>query len=222
MAYVKMTGEFKDRVRGRINRMKDKELEQYQIHDIKAGSALAIEVSATVVDNAWGDYLDLKDKMPLKWCVNNMGHTTVEFLDSNGSRVHRTNMDLDGLKFPPTTSRYGSYPKVSVDQCGKVVKDWLAGIATAETNIQVVEEKFNTIRTQIQNFMLKHTSLNTAVKELPELEMYVHEDDMERLRRKVVKYASAPSAVEEADEGIGVDAGLLASTAIAARISGMK
>jgi hypothetical protein len=70
--------------------------------------------------------------------------------------------------------------------------------------------------------MLKHTSLNTAVKELPELEMYVHEDDMERLRRKVVKYASIAPEKEDADDSIGVDAGLLASTAIAARISGMK
>jgi len=222
MAYVRITGQLKDRIRARINRMKTDAMRNFQIDELITGSPEHTAIAQIANRNVWGAHHDLKDKMPTKWCAT-VDSIEVRFDDNHGVERHRISVSLDDKhdKFPPNTQRWSLRTVIEPHQSNEVINNWLDGIIDAEAKAKECSEKFDIIRQQISNFMLKHTSLNTALKELPELEMYVPSEDMERVRRKVERSAPAGSHGndEDVDDELGIDLDLLTSTAIADRMS---
>jgi hypothetical protein len=80
-----------------------------------------------------------------------------------------------------------------------------------------IESQFNTVRHQLKAFMSQHKSLNKALEEMPEIELYVPERFMERYRAKAAPRVKpeAPTNVEE----LNIDRDSLAAAAIAHRMS---
>lgn len=222
MAYVRITGELIDSVKSRVNSMLNEELRQFQLKELTAGSPEHAEVKGIIVSKVWGDHLDLKEKMPAKWCVTNVDSVNARFVTPEGQRIHDAHLDVSGESFPPGTSRWGiGTINIAITECGKVIKDWLRGLTETEAKINEVTEKYKSIRTQLIDFLESHTSLNGALKDLPELEMYVGDRYMARYREKVVRNAPAPK-VKTVVEEMEIDKDLLASTAIAARLKGVR
>lgn len=224
MAYVKITGEFIDRVKQQIARMQRDAQRQLEYEEIKTGSPEWEVMLQIGMSQIWGEYLHLKDQLPSKWKGES---DTIDFNFANQEGYQFYSMSIDVVEdrgFPPGMSRWQS-PDINLT-IGEDVPDalmpWLDRIIETSTKLDECNEKFQTIKSQIVNFLKKHVSLNTAIKELPELELYIADSDMERLHRKVERAASTPAGVGEPEDYIGLDTDLLTSTAIASRIQGAK
>ena len=223
MAYVKITGELIDRILTRVDRMKGDALKHLQVGELVEGSLDHAAVADLAIRQVWGEHYPLKAKMPKDWCVE-LARIEVAFNDINGTQRHSTHMDMDDKNnlFPPGTTPWGmGRVPIEHEVTPASVLTWLDGIVAAEAKANECREKFKTIKTQIKNFLCTHTSLNTAVKELPELTMYVTEGDMERLHRKATRAKRAPRVPGET-EPFDIDADLLASTAVANRLQNSR
>jgi hypothetical protein len=222
MAYVRITDEMRKRVGETVERMKQNEIRHLQIDELSVGTPEYESIVAIIEDDAWGKFLPLKAQMPSEW-FSTIDSVEARFMDTNGLTVHRPRVVLSDPhdKFPPNVSRWGLSVNIRIEKCNDVVVTWLANIAVAKEKKKECEAKFSTIRAQLLNFLTQHASLNTALKELPELEMYVPSDYMDRVREKVVRNKPEPRTAAE-DEPPLVDKDLLTSTAVAARIQGVK
>ena len=66
-----------------------------------------------------------------------------------------------------------------------------------------INSRWETVQTNIMEFLDKCKSLNEAVKLFPTITMYLHHDDISRLNRKVERTAQRRAIVAEVDvEGI--------------------
>jgi ribosomal protein L35AE/L33A len=76
-----------------------------------------------------------------------------------------------------------------------------------------IDARWAKIETDIVEFLNKCKSLNEAAKLVPNVVMYIHSDDMERLNRKVERQSQRKAIVQSVDtEG-------LTAAAIAAKLS---
>ena len=78
---------------------------------------------------------------------------------------------------------------------------------------------FDGIKEQLTSFMGKHASLNTAIKELPELEMYVPQEYLDRLAEETVKHKKVFPLANDDDDEVKVDVEAITRAAIAHRIT---
>jgi hypothetical protein len=97
-----------------------------------------------------------------------------------------------------------------------LVKAWLDGRYEYEKKRQSTVDLFGNISKQLRDFLLSHASLNTALKEMPELEMYVPAEYLGKIKEKTVKAAKKEVTTAE-DLNIDVDA--LTRAAVAHRIT---
>jgi hypothetical protein len=66
-----------------------------------------------------------------------------------------------------------------------------------------IDARWQKVETDIVEFLRKCKSLNEAVKLFPNVTMYLHYEDMERLNLKVERPSQRKSIIEEVDvEGI--------------------
>ena len=77
---------------------------------------------------------------------------------------------------------------------------------------------FDGIKEQLTTFMSKHASLNTAIKELPELEMYVPQGYLDRLAEETVRTTPTKKELVD-DDGVELDMEAITRAAIAHRIT---
>ena len=78
---------------------------------------------------------------------------------------------------------------------------------------------FDGIKTQLIAFMGKHASLNTAIKELPELEMYVPQSYLDKLAEETIRTKPTKSELDDDDDEVTVDVEAITRAAIAHRIT---
>jgi hypothetical protein len=93
------------------------------------------------------------------------------------------------------------------------------GIKDQEKNKKETEDMFEGIKTQLTTFMSKHASLNTAIKDLPELEMYVPQEYLDRLAEETVRSKPAKSTLDDDDDEVELDMEAITRAAIAHRIT---
>jgi hypothetical protein len=225
MGYVKITGEFTDRVRAVIRRMRDAAQDDLNVEDIIDGTPEHEKLLEIGMKNVWGEHLHLKDLMPERW-RGESERIEFNFINGEGQKFHTAYITVaEDRGFPPGMSRWNT-PTVRMrlddEDTPAIIKGWLFRVQDMVAKKKEVSEKFKTIENQVVNFLRKHTSLNTAIKELPELEMYIDSSDMERLRRKVERGYTPPAPKEEADDEVGLDVELLTGTAVAHRIKNSR
>jgi len=218
MAYVRRTWTLVESVENKVADMKDAELQALNKRDdIGIGTPLHKEVLKAAIDSAWFEAPDLIDKIPDTWCRKE-NVLSIRFrgegkTDSVSYTLETANDDK--IKLPPSFSRWDTL-EITHAHMTPLVKAWLDGRYEYEKKRQSTVDLFGNISKQLRDFLLSHASLNTALKEMPELEMYVPAEYLGKIKEKTVKAAKKEVTTAE-DLNIDVDA--LTRAAVAHRIT---
>ena len=223
MSYVRKTMTLVDDIGHSVDRMKHSEVKKlYKGTSIPLDTPLHHDVRKVIEKVLWKEAPDLKDKMPAKWCKSedNIQVTFYSPPPSIGVPIYFETSTTDKLKLPPTYSRYGEDCQIQDADATPLIREWLEGIKNQEKNKKETEDMFDGIKTQLTSFMGKHASLNTAIKELPELEMYVPQEYLDKLAEKTVKHKKVfPLANDDDDDKVELDMEAITRAAIAHRIT---
>jgi hypothetical protein len=218
MAYVRRTQQLVESVVFKVADMKDAELQAlYKRDDIDIGTPLYKEALKAALDSAWVEAPDLIDKMPDTWCrkENVLG---IRFRGEGKTDYVAYTLETandDKIKLPPSFSRWDTL-EITHSHMTPLIKAWVDGRYESEKKKQSTIDLFGNISKQLTDFLESHASLNTALKEMPELELYVPAEYLDKIKEKTVKAAKKEVTTAE-DLNIDVDA--LTRAAVAHRIT---
>lgn len=188
-------------------------------NNVEIGTPLHAEIKTAIENTLWELAPDLKDKMPKEW-LSDETHVMVDF-PSDEHRTVRYNFGSqtgDELKIPPHFRRWDDI-HISQKYWTPLIQEWLSTQHNAEVERQKIVDSYHTISSQLTSFMTKHASLNTALKEMPELELYVPSEYMQRVNKKEVRGKPTPTKPTTCDD-VEVDVDALTKAAIAHRVTG--
>ena len=114
---------------------------------------------------------------------------------------NRGKMTLEEADFPP------------------LLMTWFKSGKSNESIKKSLQDKFNKVEEQLKSYMQQHASLNTAIKELPELEQYVPEEYMEKLHAPSAPRGKVQRAEKTTVEDLGIDRDALTSAAVAHQLT---
>ena len=221
MAYVRKTMTMLDDVRSHVRRMKDRELNLIAPNNITSENGEVYkEMVKTVERKAWEKNIELMDKMPEEWCTYTRNATIkVRRKDGSGffNSVSIEAQGEDKIKLPPKESSWRYACEVDESQLSSVLDKWYQDASNRDAKRQEITSKYDTIEDQLYKFLDSHASLNAALKEMPQLEMYIPEEYMTKYRQE-----SAPRQKAERvnmTEELNIDTDALAAAAIAHRIA---
>lgn len=222
MAYVRKTDTLVTEMRDRVREMRNKAVSVYDSQRIEEGSAVYSFMRDAVETAAWSEAPEFRGKLPDSWCkhVDNVRARFVDGLEVIYFDTHVNFPDTNKLKVPPKQDRY-SYTyevKVKHEHCGDQLKQWLADEKTRKQQRDAVEAQYNTIESQLMQYMAGQASLNSAVKDMPEIELYVPQKYLTKLNEPNEKREKKSQQLSLVDE-IGIDRDAFAAAAIAHRIT---
>ena len=219
MAYVRKTDTLVTEMRDHVRRMARKAMAPYESGNIDATSPVFDAVVEAVETYAWHKAPHLKSQMPDEW-TKQIEDCRVEFQDASGRRLSATHVSFGKkVRIPQHAERYYTYEaKLKPDHCNEQLTQWLAAEATRKQNRDAVEQQYRTIESQLMAFMQGQASLNSALKEMPEIEMYVPEEYMRKYREVAAPRAKKEQQQTRVDE-LGIDRDVFAAAAIAHRIA---
>lgn len=218
MAYVRKTQTLVDDIGYNVERMRDAEikLRGKNKEHLEIGTPLYDDVRHAIESVVWSEAPDLKDKMPDDWCTHEVAMVAT-FRPEGEVDVTRITFETpvdDKLKLPPN---FGRWDTISVKEkhMTQAVRDWAAGRLAVERSQKETYDLFGNIKQQITDFLETHASLNAAVKAMPELELYVPQKYLDKLKEKTVRVKK--EAVEAPEVNVDVEA--LTRAAVAHRIT---
>jgi len=220
MANVRKTQELVTAIDYKVQQMCETAQEPHQQKDLRLGTAEYDALREDVLTEMWSAAPQLRNQLPSDWCTT-PNRIDVDIQDDHGKRIKFTRVDStdqDPLVCPPkVNSSYAPDHKIKYRNLSPDVVTWMEDNKQRAAKCAEIESQFNTVRHQLKAFMSQHKSLNTALKEMPEIELYVPERFMERFRAKAAPRATpeAPTNVEE----LNIDRDSLAAAAIAHRMS---
>lgn len=219
MAYVRKTDTLVYGIKNTVEQMQRKAQAPYEEHSVEQGTPAYKELCRVMLQAAWAEAPDLKSAMPPAWCSRS---------DRADLHIAMPNGPVEGVRmnapanaefhWPPNFSSYSPDVKIHYSQLGDDATTWFDKRDERKAKHTEIRDKYVAIRDKLEAFMGQHASLNSALKAMPELELYVPEDFMERIRAKTpprAAKAAAPSVAEELD----IDVNELTSLGVAHRIS---
>lgn len=217
MAYVKVTEKLKDDIRICIQRMADKQVKLLGEDNLPYDEQKA--VAADVEAFAWIAAPHLKEQMPADW-TRKAKEFFVELRNNTGTTLVKVELsDEDAITIPPNfkTGRY-TWDKVELpaEFHSEQTQEAHRNIVARKEEAAKTTNRFADIQNQVLSFLSAHKSLNAAVKELPEIQMYVPQEYMKRVNRKIER-ANASASSDEVEKP-EVNRELLMSAAVADRI----
>lgn len=222
MSYVRKTDKLVTEMRDQVRRMARKAMEPYQNGNVDSTHPMYAHLKDATEKSAWDKAPELQDKMPLDWCtvVDSAG---VKVYDDAGNRLFTTYIqtrDDDRMKVPTTnrSSYYRYDAEVHPRHCSEALKQWISQQKDREAQLTQVRSQYDTIESQLMAFMSGQASLNSALKEMPELEMYVPHEFMVKYRQVDEPRAKKPRQNALLDD-VGIDRDVFAAAAIAHRIA---
>jgi len=222
MAYVRKTQTLVDGIGYKVESMRDAEVKLRGKNKValEIGTPLYNDVRHAIESAVWSEAPELKDKIPDDWCKHeDVMSATFRPEGENTFNVDVTRVTFetsvgDKLKLPPNVSRWDTIP-VNEKYTTQAVRDWVAGRLAIERSQKETYDLFGNIKQQITDFLETHASLNAAVKAMPELELYVPQEYIDKLKEKTVR---VKKETVEAPE-VNVDVEALTRAAVAHRIT---
>ena len=221
MAYVRKTDTLISDIKQRVSDMSRTAQARYDVDAVVFDSAQQSSLIEAAHLSAWSEAPELRDTMPKDWMVK-VDQATLRIYgpaDEQGNSTIAMSKEITGTFRLPSTKSSGRYrPAVDVlyQHLPTSIKDIVSQAASNDKKLTEVKEKFHTVSQQLGQYMAQHASLNTALKEMPQLEMYVPDYYMVRINE-----ASAPRAKTEQRSNVvdlNIDVDALAATAITHRI----
>ena len=223
MAYVRKTDTLVDDIRRQCENMSRKAQEQFDVDSVVFTDAQERDLVEAEHLTAWSDAPDLRATMPDTW-VATYGKADLRVYgpkDTDGKATRAMVKEVSGhFRLPGINkyqSRYQPNVEVNYDYLPASVKEIVSQSAYKAQKLNETREKFASISQQLRDYMKQHASLNTALKEMPQLEMYVPELYMRKIRAE-----SAPrSKVEQRSNvtDLNIDVDVLTAAAITHRIA---
>lgn len=220
MATVYITKELITRVQSVIDKMRRAE----RSADLpNLDKNFAVDASQLYNIGCWGaEHVHLKDVIPKDWMqAVTEADVSVRGTLEDGSEI-KTSVRFTGLTMSyqrPSKDYWNkSNSELALEQLRAMPEDMLGrSELLARWDDAVLEFALNArwkkVSDDISAFLKKCKSLNEAVKLFPNVTMYIHSEDMERLNRKVERQSQRKAIVESYDtEG-------LTAAAIAAKLA---
>jgi hypothetical protein len=233
MGYVRRTQRLLEEVEDIVGSMRDKEIGTLPaMEKPEIGSNEHNDLCTFIEHKVWGIALPLKDKVPKSWITTE--NKLDIYIEENGSVIfpapttHQSHISIttepsrpfsgppkkeDGSDF----SRWGTYSFQADDSLPTSMRTWITEYTENERKKTEIRDRFNGIKDQLISFLMTHASLNTALKEMPELEMYISADDLAKVR---TKGKTTPTVkVVTTVEKLAIDIDALTQAAVAYRIT---
>ena len=219
MAYVRKTDTLVYGIKNTVEQMQYKAQEPYEEGPLEQGSPAHKELCRAMMQAAWKLAPDLKSAMPPAWC-SRTERADLHIAMPNGpkERVRMNSPANAEFHWPPNFSSYIPDVKIDYSQLGDDATAWFDKRDERKAKHTEIRDKYVAIRDKLEAFMGQHASLNSALTAMPELELYVPDEFMMKIRAKSPPRASkiaAPSVAEELD----IDVNELTSLGVAHRIS---
>lgn len=219
MAYVRKTDTLVYGIKNTVEKMQYKAQAPYEENSVEQGTPAYKELCRVMLQAAWAEAPELKSAMPPAWC-SRTERADLHILMPSGVRERvRLNSPANAeFHWPPNFSSYIPDVKIDYSQLGDEATAWFDKRDERKAKHAEIRDKYRAIRDKLEAFMGQHASLNSALKAMPELELYVPEEFMERIRAKTPPRAAKvapPSVAEELD----IDVNELTSLGIAHRMS---
>ena len=98
-----------------------------------------------------------------------------------------------------------------------LIKEWVDERYKQDKNKGETLDMFTDIKSQLTSYLESHASLNMALKDMPELEMYVPQEYLDRIAEETVRVKKEKE--ESAVTALGIDVDALTRAAVAHRIT---
>jgi hypothetical protein len=179
------------------------------LNGVPVEEALCNEIKRTL----WAGYEDLEAKMPAHW-KSASSYVTLR-VEQPGTAVLLNKQYQSGSYqvFPPGVQWARTF-KVDHIYGAPVFDDKTAPAFMAfVTKLLEINQKYEKISEQIQQFLDAHKTLNQALKAYPDLALYIPKEYMDRINKKVERGAAETREIPQ------IDVSLITSTGVAAKLA---
>lgn len=211
MAHVGISSKLMERVVDKI-----KSMERAELKTLGDQPKIVLQYDSPFVSNLlWGEHIDLQDKTPEEWCSKvDRFNGRVVFKSAEGEILAKISADVTLVngeaKTTPKHSYYGTVyeiPETSYE---------IADTVKHMRSVMEIEARWKTVKDKVTGFLGECKSLNEAIKLWPDLRLYLHKDDLERLEVKKEKSVRESNAMDMLKS---MDVDSLVGAAVIARMS---
>ena len=229
MAYVRKTDTLVQHILHKVRKMSETAQKPYSADTLTKDSAEYEAIRNCVESVSWKGAPQLKQQMPDEW-LDGLKAKNVDVVivapescpDSGNVSIY---LEGDFTLSPAHASAGSSYSgnrgKMTLEEADfpPLLMTWFKSGKSNESIKKSLQDKFNKVEEQLKSFMQQHASLNTAIKELPELEQYVPEEYMEKLHAPSAPRGKVQRAEKTTVEDLGIDRDALTSAAVAHQLT---
>ena len=229
MAYVRKTDTLVQHILHKVRQMSQTAQKPYSADTLTKDSAEYEAIRNCIESVSWKGAPQLKQQMPDEW-LDGLKARNVDVKivapescpDSGDVNIY---LEGDFTLSPAHASAGHSYSgnrgKMTLEEADfpPLLMTWFKSGKSNESIKKSLQDKFNKVEEQLKSFMQQHASLNTAIKELPELEQYVPEEYMEKLHAPSAPRGKVQRAEKTTIEDLGIDRDALTSAAVAHQLT---
>jgi hypothetical protein len=220
MAYVRRTEKLMSDIYAKIRTMCRTAQSAYALGNVEVGHPIHEEMKTAALAQAWSLNPSLRVGMPAEWCYY-ARQINLHFMDDADRVVFRTTIQVPvgaELRLPckPTAS-YIDTLDIEAKYQSDTLREWIAAEGERKRESLEIQRQYDEVLRQINAFMSTKTSLNAALKEMPELELYVPDEYMQKFHEPTASRANK-SAVQ-AQPDVEIDRNQIAALGVAHRIA---
>ena len=229
MAYVRKTDTLVQHILHKVRQMSQTAQKPYSADTLTKDSAEYEAIRNCIESVSWKGAPQLKQQMPDEW-LDGLKAKNVDVKivapescpDSGDVNIY---LEGDFTLSPAHASAGHSYSgnrgKMTLEEADfpPILMTWFKSGKSNESIKKSLQDKFNKIEEQLKSFMEQHASLNTAIKELPQIEQYIPEEYMEKLHAPSAPRGKVQRAEKTTVEDLGIDRDALTSAAVAHQLT---
>ena len=217
MAYVRRTEKLIGGIKQKIAQMRSKAESMHESERIEPGTPIHDEIRKAVEAAAWELKPELRDVMPEEW-VYKSDDCRVRLYDQHNNQLKSLSISTrkeDPLIFPCKPKNWYDDIAVYFQHQSPALRQWLTEEDKRKRKRDELRQQYQDVERQIVAFMSTKTSLNAALAEMPELELYVPQEFMDKFHEPTAPRSAPKAPVQEVE----VDRDALAAIGIAHRIA---
>tara|TARA_Y100001954_G_scaffold112134_1_gene121612 strand:- start:76 stop:780 length:705 start_codon:yes stop_codon:yes gene_type:complete len=229
MAYVRKTDTLVQHILHKVRQMSQTAQKPYSADTLTKDSAEYDAIRNCIESVSWKGAPQLQQQMPDEW-LDGLKTRNVDVKivapescpDSGDVNIY---LEGDFTLSPAHASAGHSYSgnrgKITLEEADfpPLLMTWFKSGKSNESIKKSLQDKFNKVEEQLKSYMQQHASLNTAIKELPELEQYVPEEYMEKLHAPSAPRGKVQRPEKTTVEDLGIDRDALTSAAVAHQLT---